>query len=367
MSDTLLIELSANALSVKAAGLVSPVGQWLRDISGDEIAGLKAERVVAVVCGTAVSSWSMPLPKLPTAKLLKIVPGLADEKLARSSADNHFAVWPGEGEEALIAAVSNDYMQAVLSTLEGLGLDAVCIVPDYMLLPREEQVVAVKAPDGLVRARLSSGAGFTVEADLAAHMLGGAEAAAISFSGWKAVLARAADTSFNLRQGAFAGRTDLGALLFFFRRAAMLTLLAFSVYVGLQYYQTARDSAAASALYTETEALFKTSFPEVSRIANMRAQARQEVLKHRQKSGGEFLKLSDLLFTEANGAEGTLIEGLRFDNARGELAVSISFASFADGEAFKKSLSRQGVQVSEGGSRQEGARIVTDLTLRSLS
>ncbi|WP_417461628.1 type II secretion system protein GspL [Kordiimonas sp.] len=367
MSDTLVIELSSDARFVRYAGLVSGDGRWLRDIDADTLASVKAERVVAVLCGTAVSSWSLTLPKLPIAKLLKIAPGLAEEKLARSAADTHFAVWPNEGDTGVVAAVTDDYMKTALATLAALGVDAAVVAPDYMLLTREDQPVAVAPTDGCARVRMPMGEGFSVETELAVRMLGTAGITPISLKAWKEILGGAATTSFNLRQGKFAGRTDVGAMLFFFRRAVVISLMALSAYVGLQFYEASRDSGAADALYQETEALFKASFPDVKRIANMRAQARQEVMKLRQQSGGEFLKLSDLLFAEANSAQGSLLEGLRFDNARGEMAVTISFASFADGEAFKKRLSARGIQVSEGGSRQEGARVVTDLTLRSVS
>lgn len=367
MSDTLVIELDTDARSVLRAGLVSGDGRWLRDVDAGAFAGVKAERVAVVLCGTAVSSWSLAVPKLPISKLLKIVPGLAEEKLARSMADTHFAVWPREGEAAIVAATNDDHLKTTLATLTALGVEADVIVPDYMLLPCEEQPVTVACDDMFARVRLPSGEGFSVEAELALQMLDAKGFTPIDAGAWKEILGRAATTGFNLRQGRFAGRTDVGAMLFFFRRAAAVGLMALGAYLGMQFYETARDSRAADQLYQETETLFKASFPDVKRIANMRAQARREVLKLRQQSGGEFLKLSELLFAEANSAQASLLEGLRFDNARGEMAVTISFASFADGEAFKKRLSARGIQVSEGGSRQEGARVVTDLTLRSVS
>jgi general secretion pathway protein L len=157
------------------------------------------------------------------------------------------------------------------------------------------------------------------------------------------------------------------AFVLWFRGAGLIFLVASGFWMAGTLMETDKLGATTEAVYAETEALFRSSFPDVKRIANMRAQARQEVMKLRQQSGGEFLKLSGILFKETSLSDGTLMDGLRFDNARGELAVTLSFASYAEGEAFKKKLTAAGVDVTEGGSRQEGARVATDLVLRSAS
>jgi type II secretory pathway component PulL len=59
-----------------------------------------------------------------------------------------------------------------------------------------------------------------------------------------------------------------------------------------------------------------------------------------------------------------MLESLRYDAETGAVALSVSFASFADGEAFKQSLQGLGAQVVEGGSRQEGSRVFSELTVR---
>ncbi|WP_262689887.1 type II secretion system protein GspL [Kordiimonas aestuarii] len=367
MNDYLVIILDETGGFATGAGLINKAGQWQKAVPVSDISSVGVEQAIAVLSGAGVAVWRESLPKLPQAKLQKIIPGMMEDRLADGSGNMHFAVWPlGEKNEQLVAAVAQDVMDRALATMRRLGVEPTSVVPDFMLLATGESAQVLTGPEGLCQVRLPDGTGFTAEESLAETML--VEAAAQpSGTSWHHMLGAAVESSFNLQQGRYAGRTDITAWLLWFRRAGLLAVAALLLWVAMVSLETSRLQDEADATYAEAEALFRASFPDVKRIANLRAQARQEVMKLRQQSGGEFLKLSNLLFEQTSAQEGSLLEGLRFDNARGELAATISFTSFADGEAFKKSLTQNGVMVLEGGSRQEGARVVTDLTLRSPS
>lgn len=365
MSDYLVISLDEFGTGITAAGRVSKAGDWLEAVPLERIGSVEADEVIAVLTGTGVTVWRESLPKLPAAKLARIVPGMMEDRLATPSADHHFAIWPA-GDASFVAVTKQSLMDSVFATLRAHGLEPTRIVPDFMLVDMGEATAAAIGLDGFVRVRQPDGTGFTAERALAEAMLPEGSAEGVDLN-WNSLLARAATTDFNLCQGRYAARADVMAFVLWFRRAGLILLAAFAVWIAATLMETSKLADSTEAVYAETEALFRSSFPDVKRIANMRAQARQEVMKLRQQSGGEFLKLSGILFKETSLSDGTLIDGLRFDNARGELAVTLSFASFAEGEAFKKKLTAAGVDVSEGGSRQEGARVVTDLVLRSAS
>ncbi len=347
---------------------MNKAGAWLEAVPAHAVASTTADQVVAVLTGAGVSLWRETLPALPSAKLQKILPGLMEDRLAGPASAMHFALMGTSADGSqLVAAVDRSVMDNAAATLAALGHAAARLVPDFMLLSESEGAQVLKGPDGLCRVRLPDGTGFTAEESLTESMLESASEVVVSPESWHATLARAAATPITLKQGRYAGRADMVTALLWFRRAGLIALAGLILWAVTVSFETTRLNREADAAYTEAEALFRASFPDVRRVANMRAQARQEVMKLRQLSGGEFLKLSTLLFEQSNTLEGVLLEGLRFDNARGELAATLSFASFADGETFKNGLSASGVMVTEGGSRQEGARVVTDLTLRSAS
>ena len=371
MSDFLVIELSGDGTAIVRAGLASKSGQWLGEVSPAKLSEAAADQVVAILPGTGISCWRLALPDMPAAKQLKILPGLMEDRLANAVGDRHYAILQRRaGDDAIVAVVDAALMEAALATLRAAGLDPAAIVPDFGLIDSAETAIVLTGPDGLVRARLADGTGFTLEAELAATVLGDASDAArqsLDVAGWQSLLAQAGIVDANLRQGRYAGRTDMMAALLWFRRAGILSVMAMAAWAGLVALEARDFEKRADIVQADAEALFRASFPDIRRIANLPAQTRQEIAKLRQQSGGEFLKLSQILFQQIEGMEDVLLEGLRFDNADGDLAATLSFASFADGEAFKRQLTDLGVRISEGGSRQEGNRVITDLVIRSAS
>jgi|GEM_PF-1547565 len=368
MSETLVINLGHDGLPVGEALLVD--GGSVRGRIGPEALASKAGTdTVLVIPGDQVASQRISVPDFPDAKLMKILPGLLDGRLALAQEERHFALMgtrDGETGERLVGVMAKSVLQAALGFSEANGLPVRTVVPDYMLLPvPEEGAVAAKIGE-FVLARISDGTGFSVEADLAAAMLGEAGAASkqMSDAEFEELLVHAQAAEGNLLQGAFSPRSGVADWVIFFRRAGLLAAASLMVWIGASLYAATDNFNRADALYAKAEERFRAALPDVSRVVNMEAQMRRAVQDVRQQGGGEFMILSNLAADALAGDDSTMFESMRFDGERSTLVLTVTFASFAKGEAFKTRLAEKGLVVTEGSSRTEGARVSSELTIR---
>jgi type II secretion system protein L len=303
VSETIVIEFAADAESVVRAGAVAPGGAWLRDIAPDALSAEAGKEAVAVLDGAVVVLHRLQLPGFAAGKLLKILPGLMDERLAVTDGERHFALFdapaaaPEEGEDApaalpgdrLVAVTDAQALKSLLAHLRGLGLTPKAVVPDHMRLPVPARGMEAMQAGGRVCARRADGTGFTTEEATAALMLApGTTVGQPGEEGWKRTLARAAEAETSLMQGAFAPRGNMAAGLVWFRRAAVLAAASVLLWAGGALYEAADNNSRADAYYAQAESAFRAALPDVPRIVNMEAQMRRAVLASRQQEGGEF-------------------------------------------------------------------------------
>lgn len=368
MSETLVLEIGADGRTVTRAGLVSEDRGWLQSVAVDSLVEHRGQPVVLVFNGTLVASQNVSVPAFTEEKLLKVLPGLVEGGMGFSGEQRHYAVM-GQRDDATgncpVAVMAFELLQGLLAEAQTLGLNVVKVVPDYCLVDREDEQEVAVSIDGRVLARRPDGTGFAVEQDVADLMLNdGVTARPMAEDDWRASLAGAASVDENLLQGAFGPRADISSWFLWFRRASVLAVLAFLLWGGSVFYQASENFDNADALHAETEQAFREALPGVKRIVNMETQMRRAILGMRQQGGSEFLVLSSLAVKAIAANEATTLESMRFDGEESALMMELSFASFASGEAFKTELQRLGLQVTEGGSRSEGGRVFSELTIR---
>lgn len=363
MSESLVIEVAEDGASFLRAGLVSEAGSWLQAVpigALDQHAGKSASLVLH---GALVTTHRLPVPDFPDGKLMKILPGLLDDRLSTSGETRHFAPLGPRGVEdgqRTIAVVGAELLTSVIAMARDLGLEVRRVVPDYALL----EAGSAAAIDGRICAHVADSMGFAAENSLAEHMLPPEmKPETASAEAWQAVLATASGVGVTLMQGAYGARGDMLGGLVWFRRAGMLGAASFAIWLGLSLYQASSNHDRADALHARAEQAFREALPEVPRIVNMEAQMRRALMAMRQQGGGEFLNLSAQAVAAVAANDNTMVESLRFDAETGALVLSVSFASFADGESFKQRLQQDGLRVVEGGSRTEGSRVVSELTI----
>ncbi len=364
MSETLVIALGPDGQPAGDALLVD-AGAVRARVSPDGLAAKAGTDAVVILPGAQVASHLVTVPDFPDAKLMKILPGLLDSRMALMQEDRHFALLgPRNAEtgERLVGVVAKADMQAALDVAEGHGLVVRAVVPDYLLLPvPAEGAVAASVGDSML-VRFADGTGFAAEAALAGQMLGtGTKPEPVDY---QSLLASAPETAANLMQGTFSPRTSMAAWLVVARRAGYLAAASLLLWVGATLYSASDNFGRSEVLYAQAEARFKAALPNVSRIVNMEAQMRRAVLATRQQDGGEFLILSGMAASALTGDDSTMFESMRFDGTQNTLVLTVTFASFAKGEAYKARLAEKGLVVTEGSSRTEGARVMSELTIR---
>ncbi|MBO6506177.1 MAG: hypothetical protein JJ850_06185 [Kordiimonadaceae bacterium] len=319
--------------------------------------------VVAILDGRAVVSHNIQLPNVDDAKAVKILPAVIDDKLALAGGENHLALLSaasGDGER-LVGVVSNESMQALRTLLNRVGINAGRAIPDYLLLETKPDLEQVCALDDRVLVRRPDGSGYAIDKSEADWILGKVDALPLD---WSAALANYFTGGGNLLQGLYAPRTNWRTTFLWWRRAAILASLAVVMAVMSFWYGASQNYKQADQLYLAAEQAFRNALPDEPRIINMDAQLRRAIASRGQRGGGEFFTLSTVVMQVVENNEQTVLETLRYEQADSELALDVSFSSFADSSNFKQQLEAAGMQVSEGSSRQEGGRVLSEIRVR---
>lgn len=365
MNDVIVIEMAGEGLTPVRIGQVSAGGEWLRTLAPDDLGSVAGAEAILILDGTTVTSHRVVVPDFPETKLQQILPGLMEAKQGQVGKAIHFACLSErdrETGERTVAAVEAETLSKAIASAEQLGLTVRAVVPDYLLLDAGQ---AATSPEGKTLYHSEGGVGFAAEAGLAAHMMPeGMQARELSSPEWRAVLGQAATVTASLLQGAFGPRAGLSVWMVWCRRAAILAVSAFALWAGMLSYQANQNFTQAERLHTAAESRFRAALPEVGRIVNMEAQMRRAVQSRREQGGSEFLILSSLVASVVADQDTTMLESMRFDAEAGTVAVSASFASFAIGEQFKAALQERGLEVTEGNSRSEGNRVLSELVIR---
>lgn len=320
------------------------------------------DHIIAILAGECVSTWSIDVPDITDAKLLQILPAQLEDMKAVSKADDHYALLSqNEDGTRLVACVSAKIMETASRTLAVAGITADLMIPDYLLLPKAHEATVAKAINDENRyiCRLSDGSGFSSKKLIINEIIDNFNISKIELSNvsFENLL------SSNLLQGRYKRGIAIAVYLPFLRRTAVLMSMLLLIWAGSVFMSAQSDEASAAALRLETEALFKTAFPEITRIVNMEAQARRLISQNASNAGGSFLRISENVFATVSGFEGAVLEGLRFNSEQNAFFVTVSFAIFSESDNFLSRLRAKGLRVTEGGSRQEDGRVITDISI----
>jgi len=365
VSKCLILEISADGTSLLQAGVVEN-GAW-QPVTETQLSPVNAsiDKTIVVCHGSVFASWSLDVPALSTSKLQKILPNLMADQCATPVADMHLSlIGPVQEGKAHVIAIAKIVIEEALALCRRLGVQPDFMLPDFCLLSTPGSVIGV---DGFVRVRLPDNSGFCAEVDLAKAIqtdLKLTDTQTKTASEWQRFLASAADGDVTILQGEFTSRANILSFLPGLKRAAVLSAACLAVWVGSTLITAQSYDDRASKLHVMAEKSFRSAFPEVKRIVNIDAQTRSAVRQLQQQGSGQFLQLSSALFSVVKEFEGVTVEMIRFDQVRGDFAATVSFASFAESEAFRNQLQAKGTGFQEGSSRQEGARIFTDITLK---
>lgn len=363
MSATYLLEVNETFDAVTQV--------WLATANGIEASSMDALEsdhtqpdVIAVLDGRAVACHNIQMPDVDDAKALKILPAVVDDKLAIADEKQHLALLSAQGLEAgerLVGVVSVDAMQRLRGLFAELGVTVSRAVPDYELLAVDMEAEQVCELQDRVVVRRPDGSGYAIDVSDADWMLANINPQAVDWSG---ALSKAATVTSNLLQGAFAPRTNWRTTFLWWRRATVLASLVTVLAAALLWYGASENYRQADVMYAAAEQAFRDALPDEPRIVNMDAQLRRAIASRGQQGGGEFFALSNVVMQVVENSQQTVLETLRYEQSDGELALDVSFSSFAESSNFKRQLEAAGMRVDEGSSRQEGGRVLSEIRVR---
>lgn len=364
----LVLTYNAEGSAVVSAVRMSNDGHWQGSISLEAIAdeAQVAVSVTGVLSGTAVSSQLLEVPELSTAKLQKVLPGLVADYVSTNAQGLHFSIGnkPADGQ-AVVYAVDQRVMENLLTCNSDLGVQLTKLLPDYSLLEADQSSAVCEGPDRLVRLKRPDGTGFTLEKGVAVQLDSGVaqDCKTLDTAAWNTLLARAPFVDETLLTGTYAQRADIWGMLIYMRRLAVFAAVAGVVWLGASFYDATLRQQQAQELEAEAGELFRQAFPAVKRVVNMEAQARSGLRELEGQGGSLFLQQSSALFGVIEKQSGVFVETIRFDSNRQEFAATISFGSYSESEQFRREMEAANLSFTEGSSRQDQARILTDIIL----
>ena len=338
-----------------------------------------AQPVTVLVPTENVLLTRVELPVRNRQRLLKALPFALEEDLVDPVDQLHFAPGPAGGEAGAtaVAVVRDEHMQQWCAALDEAGIQATTMLPDVLALPRRDNGWSLWLAPGVALLRTSASQGLALDADnldvllpaMLAHQRPTGNdtedepeaplridlylsADTTPGDGLREMLAQYSDDIRehqvgellelvrsppedslpepvrglpNLRQGAHASHNEQRELWRRWRPVAALVAVVVVLQFGLNVWELQRLDSRAQALQTETEEVFRATFPDVQRIVDMRVQARREMNRLRQ--GGEdgdagFLWLMEQLARAMDAADDVRLGSLSYQAGRLELQLT---------------------------------------------
>lgn len=366
MSDLIIITGHKPA-DAWAWGLVAPGSEQFGQAG---IATLDAEksvlsthnfrRLIVVIPGQQVVTKLHALGQLSDKQKRQAAGFSIEDELAASLDNSHIAL---DTQGKRLAVVANNVLDNLLADMaeHGLAPDMVCA--DYDSFETADSFTY----EGRIIQRADNGLGFAVETDLAGAILDAGQNIppqidAERFLHKIATALRAGHAPINLRQGQYAKRGAAG--LARFKRSGLIAaamLLVFALGNIWQGFDAGQKATAVKAQINHiyTEIFPGKDIPDNPALVVIRAQADLQATNKQ-----EFIKLSALLAASIQQVEGVEVASLRYEQTRGQLALSIQYSSFDDVERLKRVVAKAGGSFSESGTRQSGSGLNGDAVLR---
>ncbi len=290
--------------------------------------------LIVAVPGEAVALHWLDLPELAPAQAAAAARLMLGDRLAE--ADPHIVVATGSGLRP-VAVVARTAMAGWLADLAAAGLSATALVPEPLLLPAPAAGFAVLQTGERVVAR-SADAGFVVEADLAAALMGAAPTT-------PATLALPDALPLNLLAGDYAPVSRWQPLPGLARRLGLLAATLAGLWLAGDVAALVQARRAASAATAETQAVAATV--QIAGADDPLA-ALTSLARQRGADGG-LGALAGPVVEAVAARPGAALASLRYTPSAGLVAGVAGGAGEA--QALAEALTAQGLAASTGPTR----------------
>lgn len=376
MADNLFLRLLPQGDEVQwllpgTAGQETVIGQCsLADVA----VHAQGRKVVVAVPGQDVLLSTVPWSTRNRQRVRQAVPYLLEEQLIGEVERQHFALGHWEGEQLAVAVASRFQMDDWQRRLSLAGLTTACMLPDFMIIPAEQEAWSIFLDEHTCLVRRGMQSGFSVDPEnapfllelalsetsttpAAIHQLGNVEAP------WLKALAEARNIPYhrreisllemwaqtydernalNLLQGEYSQQERLSRLLRPWLPAAVVLggwVLLNTLATGIEYWQLSQQR---DKLRQQISQVYLDTFPDARRVVNARVQMEQhlrELRDQQRAAGGPTMSLLAALSEVMTGEGGYKLQQLRVESQ--QLEINLQVPSLTALEQFKQHLGGQ--------------------------
>ncbi len=342
-----------------------------------------------VLPGQLVSARDAHLPVRSERQARGAAPFAIEDELGVDPERLHFALAParaGRDGRRMVYAADAELIERWTLAARDAGFGSPRLLADFMALPaREAGGTAVVLDDRIVLRHGDWGSAVDraladVVLETLLERLGGAgafETLASSdglhvgriaqdrsdASPFDSLARGAVRTDLVLRAAARASAGERDALARW-RGPAALAASALLALGGANWVEARALMQEARTVRGEAERMFLESFPDVTRVTNLRAQLR-EMNRGGESGAPDFLRLSAMMATGLDTVPEVEVDTIRYDEQTGVLTATVLFSSYDALARFRQSVEAAGGAVEEGGSRQVGDRRAGEIRVRA--
>lgn len=367
-----------------------------------ELASLAAQRrVVVLLPAEEILLARVQLKARNRQQLLKAVPYTLEEDLADDVEDLHFAVASAPDREGnyAVAVVSRASMDAVLEALRTAGISPDFATAETLCLPFDDGGWSLLLEDQQVTVRTGGQAGFGCDPDNLSmflnHALGEQEIPPDRLRIFRCTRIPISITpldhpvdqvdedlcpprlfalgldegqnAINLLQGLYQMENPLLRRLRPWRAAAVLLTAWIALQTGMGAWDYLRLKREEGTLRQEIESLYRSTFPDASRIVNPRIQMEQrlrELSASQDPSGGKrdifsFLRVGAQAIKAASGVR---VDDIVYRGGRLEIALTASDLQSIEG--IKQAIQQGGFEAVIQSADTSGTRVNARLLIQ---
>lgn len=322
-------------------------------------------KVALAVPGSEVAVHWLELPgDLSTAQRAAAARLAVAGATAQSAESLHIAVGAAYSGSCAVALVDAPRMAGWLARLQAAGFDPDLVLPQPLLLsPPAEGFVCHRRERGLPLFRGAADA-FSVEPDLAAHIIGDAPLHPFDRARFEQELpAQTVDPAVNLRQGRFARRRSWTLEKGRLRRLLFLAFAMLFVLLATQVAATLRYTLAADAIEAELQ---RVAADALGRDVALSDPARQLERGVAALGGGDaqFDALAAGLFAAVRETPNAELVALDYD-ARGTLRAAVGADAATTLDALRRRIEAAGLAAGVGPLETEGGRQRAEISVRA--
>lgn len=344
------------------------------------------DEVVVFAPATAVAHHSVELPARGDVEARRAAPYAVEEEVAVAAESQHVALGPRTtlGERRTVYVVDEAVMDRWAGFLGELGAARAIIAPEQEVLPDQPLLIElgdralasiddrkfavdmamasnllralVRSSDGtteIVGERLAQALGATMTRPTESHPL----LQLIS-------MAEARPPEVDLRQGRFkASKSFSGVDIGAWRWPAALVAVAAASWLLVTVLETASLKSATDDMRAEAERRFALAYPGEPTPNNLVQAARRKTPGGGATGAMDFVSAAALLYAGLEDVEGTSLRSIRYDRDAGSMRASIGYPNYGADTELAQILEQSGLTVTLGDSRQDGSKVIGDVTL----